>query len=312
MSLTCFKAYDIRGRLGTELDEGIAARIGRGFARALAAETVVLGRDVRPTSEALADAVAQALIDEGVEVLDLGLCGTEEVYAATGATGATGGICITASHNPMDYNGMKLVGAGAAPLDPQGALAEIKRLAEADAFGPAKPGGTRRDIAATARAAYVDRVLGFMDISAIRPLRIVVNAGHGAAGPTFDAWPRHLQHAMPGFNSSASTTPPTPAFPRVSPTPFCLKTGPPRPRRCARTGPISGSPGMAISTAVSSSITKAASWMANTWWACLPPPSSPDRREKPSSMTPAWYGTRRMSWPGRAGMPCRRAQGMPS
>ena len=97
MSLTCFKAYDIRGRLGVDLDEGIARRIGRGFARALDARRVVLGRDCRASSEALAQAVAQALMDAGAEVLDLGLCGTEEMYFATAHFGADGGICVTAS-----------------------------------------------------------------------------------------------------------------------------------------------------------------------------------------------------------------------
>lgn len=187
MSLTCFKAYDIRGRLGVDLDQAIAYRIGRGFARALGARKVVLGRDIRASSEALAGAVARALLDEGCTVLDLGLSGTEEMYLATTHFGADGGICVTASHNPMDYNGMKMVRAGSAPLDAATGLASIKALAEADDFGPARSGGVLRDIGPEARAAYVERVLSFVDIAALTPLRIVVNAGNGAAGPTFDA-----------------------------------------------------------------------------------------------------------------------------
>ncbi|WP_071794914.1 phosphomannomutase [Natronohydrobacter thiooxidans] len=187
MSLSCFKAYDIRGRLGIDLDGGIATRIGRGFARALGARRVVLGRDVRASSGELCDAVAEGLLAEGVEVLDLGLCGTEEVYAGTALMAADGGICVTASHNPMDWNGMKLVRAGAAPLDAASGLAQIRALAEADDFGPAREGGLRRDVADAARAGYVDRVLSFVDVSALRDLHILVNAGHGAAGPTFDA-----------------------------------------------------------------------------------------------------------------------------
>lgn len=187
MSLSCFKAYDIRGRLGIDLDSGIAFRIGRGFARELGARRVVLGRDVRASSLELADAVAEGLLAEGVEVLDLGLCGTEEVYAATALLGADGGICVTASHNPMDWNGMKLVRAGAAPLDAASGLAQIRALAEADDFGPARAGGVRRDVADQARAGYVARVLSFVDVSALRDLHILVNPGHGAAGPTFDA-----------------------------------------------------------------------------------------------------------------------------
>ena len=187
MVLTCFKAYDIRGRLGTDLDAGIAYRIGRGFARALGARRVVLGRDIRASSAELADAVARALMDEGAEVLDLGLAGTEEMYFATSHLGADGGIEVTASHNPMDYNGMKMVRAGSAPLDADTGLAAIRALAEADDFGPPRPGGSRRDVGAQARAAYVVRMMSFVDTRVLRPLKIVVNAGNGAAGPTFDA-----------------------------------------------------------------------------------------------------------------------------
>ncbi|WBU65310.1 phosphomannomutase [Paracoccus aerodenitrificans] len=186
-ALSCFKAYDIRGRLGENLDADIAFRIGRGFARALGAKRVVLGRDIRASSVELADAVADALIAEGVEVLDLGLCGTEEMYFATTHFDADGGIEVTASHNPMDYNGMKMVRAGSAPLDGATGLDAIRKLAEADDFRAALPGGSRRDVSFEARAAYVARVLEFVDVTALRPLKIVVNAGNGAAGPTFDA-----------------------------------------------------------------------------------------------------------------------------
>ena len=187
MSLTCFKTYDIRGRLGVDLDEGIAHRIGRGFARALGARRVVLGRDIRASSQALAGAVAEALVAEGCEVLDLGLSGTEEMYFATSHFGVDGGICVTASHNPMDYNGMKMVRAGSAPLDAATGFSSIRALAEADEFGPARPGGSVRDVAEEARAAYVQRVVSFVDVAALKPLTLLVNAGNGAAGPTFDA-----------------------------------------------------------------------------------------------------------------------------
>lgn len=182
--LTCFKAYDVRGRLGTDLDEGIAARIGQAFAQVLGARRVVLGRDCRASSAALADAVARGLIAAGAEVLDLGLCGTEEVYFATAHLEADGGIEVTASHNPMDYNGMKLVRAGSAPVEPA-VMAQIRALAESAAFAPAAP-GSRRDVSGI-RAAYVEKVLSFVDVAALRPLTILVNAGNGTAGPTFDA-----------------------------------------------------------------------------------------------------------------------------
>jgi phosphomannomutase len=185
--LTCFKAYDIRGRLSIDLDECIAYRIGAAFAVALNAKTVVLGRDVRASSEALAKSVAQGLIDQGCEVLYLGLSGTEEMYFATTHFGAYGGICVTASHNPMDYNGMKMVRAGSAPLDAASGLARIKELVEENAFATNATMGTIRNVAAEARSAYVGRICEFVDIAALKPLKILVNAGHGAAGPTFDA-----------------------------------------------------------------------------------------------------------------------------
>jgi phosphomannomutase len=188
-ALTCFKSYDIRGRLGAELNEGIAARIGRAFAQELGTRRVVLGRDCRASSASLALAVAAGLQEAGATVLDLGLCGTEEVYFATDHLGADGGIEVTASHNPMDYNGMKLVKAGAAPLEPA-LLARVKARAEAADFASAAPG---RSETVDCRADYVARVLSFVDLPALRPLKILVNAGNGAAGPTFDAIAAELQ-----------------------------------------------------------------------------------------------------------------------
>jgi phosphomannomutase len=193
MTLTCFKAYDIRGRLGIDLDEEIAYRIGRAFAQTLGTKAVVLGRDVRASSKSLADSVAQGLMDEGCEVMDLGLSGTEEMYFATTHFQADGGICVTASHNPMDYNGMKMVRAGSAPLDTATGLARIKELAEQNTFSTSHATGNITDIAKEAREAYVDRIVSFADISALKPLKILVNAGHGTAGPTFDAIVEHLE-----------------------------------------------------------------------------------------------------------------------
>ena len=184
--LSCFKAYDIRGRLGAELNEDIARSIARAFAEVLGAKRVVLGRDCRASSASLAAAAAEGLLAAGVEVHDLGLCGTEEMYFATTALAADGGIEVTASHNPMDYNGMKMVRRGSAPLDAASGLAAIKALAESAAFAPQVSGGRVVDAEAI-RADYVQRVLSFVDIAALRPLKIVVNAGNGAAGPTFDA-----------------------------------------------------------------------------------------------------------------------------
>ena len=115
-NLTCFKAYDIRGKLGEEINEDIAYRIGRATAQSQKAKTVVVGFDARATSPDLARALAKGICDAGADVLDIGLAGTEEVYAAVSEFGACAGIAVTASHNPIDYNGMKIVGRGSQPL----------------------------------------------------------------------------------------------------------------------------------------------------------------------------------------------------
>ena len=235
MTLSCFKAYDIRGRLGVDLDTGIAFRIGRGFARALGARRVVLGRDCRASSAELADQVALALMAEGAEVLDLGLSGTEEMYFATSHFEADGGICVTASHNPMDYNGMKMVRAGSAPLDAATGLARIRALAEADDFGPARTGHLR-DVAQEARAAYVARVLSFVDIAALRPLKILVNAGNGAAGPTFDAIANELEARGAPLSFIRMHHDPDGRFPHGIPNPLLPKNQPPTAERVRAAG----------------------------------------------------------------------------
>ncbi len=223
--LSCFKAYDIRGRLNVDLDAGIAYRIGRGFARALGAQRVVLGRDCRASSEELSSSVAAALIAEGAEVLDLGLCGTEEMYFATSHFQADGGICVTASHNPMDWNGMKMVRAGSAPLDAETGLSAIRALAEANQFGPARTGQIT-DISAEARHAYVARVLSFVDLAALKPLKILVNAGNGAAGPTFDAIAAELAaHGAPLTFTRMHHTPDG-SFPNGIPNPLLPENQP--------------------------------------------------------------------------------------
>jgi phosphomannomutase len=180
--LTCFKAYDIRGRLGEELNEGIAQRVGRAFVTALSARRVVVGRDCRASSAALLNACIDGLVAGGAEVIDLGLYGTEEMYFAVTHFEAVGGIELTASHNPMDYNGMKLVREGSAPLDTATGLEAIKALAAENDL----PGGLVTCVDG-ARAAYINRVLSLVDLSALRTMTILVNAGNGAVGPTFDS-----------------------------------------------------------------------------------------------------------------------------
>lgn len=185
--ITAFKAYDVRGKLGSELDEDIAYRIGRAFAQARDARSVVVGRDSRETSPALAEALIKGLTEGGADVLDIGLAGTEEVYGGTPHYNADGGIEVTASHNPIDYNGMKMVAAGSAPLDPATDLPPIVELAKSGNFAAPARVGSVRDVAVEARAAYAKAVVDFIDVAVLKPMTILVNAGNGTAGPTFDA-----------------------------------------------------------------------------------------------------------------------------
>ena len=185
--LTCFKAYDVRGELGVDFDTDIAYRIGRSIAQHFRAKKIVIGRDARKTSPELAAAVAHGINDCGADVLDLGLCGSEEMYWAVTEIGACAGIEVTASHNPINYNGIKIVKSGSRPLDGIKDFEKIKILAESAAWNDGPIRGTIEDVGVEARAKYVNKCLGFVDVTALKPLRIVVNCGNGAAGPTFDA-----------------------------------------------------------------------------------------------------------------------------
>lgn len=192
MNLTCFKAYDIRGKLGEELNADIVYRIGRAYASYLKPQTVVVGGDVRLTSNELKTAFANGLRDQGVNVLDIGMCGTEEIYFATSYLKIDGGCVVTASHNPIDYNGLKMVRAGSQPISGDTGLHEIKRLAEENNFPPvdfSKRGsyGEKNTL-----DAYIQHLLGYVDVSQLKPLKIVVNAGNGAAGHVIDAIEKYL------------------------------------------------------------------------------------------------------------------------
>lgn len=241
-SLTCFKAYDIRGKLGEELNEDIAYRIGRAYAQHLGAKRVVVGGDVRLTSATLKQALANGLMDGGADVIDIGMVGTEEIYFAAFHLDVDGGIEVTASHNPMDYNGMKLVARGAVPISGDTGLKAIQTLAEANQFAPVGrtevrqqsslplPPGEAWSVLSLTRegggalglpkrgtltqssilAPYVDHLLTYIESSAIKPnnplgrhsglrrndgsnelsvikpLKLVVNSGNGAAGHVID------------------------------------------------------------------------------------------------------------------------------
>ncbi|WP_284676534.1 phosphomannomutase CpsG [Vibrio sinus] len=185
--LSCFKAYDIRGRLGDELNEDIAYRIGRAFGEFSQPKTVVVGGDVRLTSESLKLALARGLQDAGTDVLDIGMSGTEEIYFATFYLGVDGGIEVTASHNPMDYNGMKLVREGAKPISGDTGLRDIQRLAEQNQFAPVDSNkrGVYKKISIL--EAYTDHLMGYIKSENFKPMKLVINSGNGAAGHVIDA-----------------------------------------------------------------------------------------------------------------------------
>ena len=195
-----FKAYDIRGELGVNLDEDIAYRIGRAFAQILyqryhAASdqesdlaalkpAIIIGSDIRHSSEQLKQATLKGMLDAGVDVIDLGMSGTEEVYFATSHYQALGGIEVTASHNPINYNGLKLVKEHSKPISGDDGLAEIQALAESGQFTTENQSGTLQLL--TDKSAYINHVMTFIDTEKLKPLKLVINSGNGSAGPVVD------------------------------------------------------------------------------------------------------------------------------
>lgn len=182
--LRCFKAYDVRGRVPEDLDETLAYRIGRAYARVVRPQRVAIGHDIRLSSPTLAKALANGLLDAGVDVLDLGMCGTEEIYFAAFDLEVDGGIIVTASHNPANYNGMKFVRKGAIPVSGDSGLDEIERLAAAGEFAPPDQKGAIT--AVDNRSAYIGHLLRYVDPGVLQPLKLVVNAGNGCAGQVID------------------------------------------------------------------------------------------------------------------------------
>ena len=183
-TLACFKAYDIRGRIPTELNRELVATIARAYAAWLAPKSVAVGYDIRLSSPEFAAAVCAGLTDAGVNVVDIGLCGTEEVYFATFHLKLDGGVMVTASHNPADYNGLKLVREQAKPVSADTGLHEIEKLTLAGEFPTAARKGTveRVDL----RSAFVKHLLSSVDVGSLAPLKVVVNAGNGGAGGVID------------------------------------------------------------------------------------------------------------------------------
>ncbi|MEM7284361.1 MAG: phosphomannomutase [Pseudomonadota bacterium] len=190
MQINCFKAYDVRGRMPDELNEDIVYRIGRGYAQFLQPSNVVVGWDIRLSSPAMSQALIKGLTESGVNVTDIGLCGTEEVYFATFSQGFDGGIMITASHNPKDYNGIKFVREDSKPISGDTGLQDIRRFAESGDFETsANPGAVRN---ASFRDEFVQHLLGYVNVDALKPLKLVVNAGNGGGGVVIDALEKHL------------------------------------------------------------------------------------------------------------------------
>jgi len=211
--ISCFKAYDLRGRIPGELNDDVAYRVARGVAQFLSPQRIVVGRDIRLSSEALADAVCKGLTDSGVDVYDIGVCGTEGVYFATFDGGYDGGIMITASHNPPDYNGMKFVREGSKPISGDNGLQEIRALAERAQFPAPKRTGVRRKI--DVMQSYVAHLLSYIDLAKLKPLKIVVNAGNGGAGLIVD----QLEARLP-FNFIKVHHEPDGRFPNGIPNPM--------------------------------------------------------------------------------------------
>jgi phosphomannomutase len=183
--LTCFKTYDVRGRVGFDLTEEISYRIGRAFAQHLKARRIAIGSDVRLSSPSLKAALIDGILDAGSDAIDIGLAGTEEVYFASFHWDIDGAVEITASHNPADYNGMKFVGAAGRPIGIDDEFAAIKQLATEAKFIQASPRGKLSSKSII--EPYVEHLIGCIDLALLAPMKILVDAGNGAAGHVIDA-----------------------------------------------------------------------------------------------------------------------------
>ncbi len=217
--LTCFKAYDIRGKLGEELNDNIAYRIGRAYGVFLGeGKTVVVGGDVRLTSKSLKLALANGLMDAGVDVIDLGVTGTEEVYFATFHLGVDGGVEVTASHNPMNYNGMKLVRESSRPISGDTGLVDIQRVAEVNEYPPVARRGVLTQ--QSCLTDYVQHLLGYVDLQNFKPVKLVVNAGNGAAGHVVNALEAEFQRLQAPVTFIKIHNEPDGTFPHGIPNPL--------------------------------------------------------------------------------------------
>ena len=222
MELTkkAFKAYDVRGVVPTEVNAEMAYRVGRVFAAMFAAEKVVVGHDIRLSGRELVDALTEGLRHGGSDVIDIGQCGTEMIYFATAHLDADGGIMVTASHNPAEYNGMKLVRRGARPISADTGLLEIadmvadsKDFPHVKVLGKTEGAVRRYDI----MPEYIEHLLGYIDIKALKPLKIVANPGNGGAGPVLNELAKYLPFEFIKINETPDGT-----FPNGVPNPLLV------------------------------------------------------------------------------------------
>jgi phosphomannomutase len=216
INIDCFKAYDVRGRIPDQLNPDVAYRIGNATAEYLDAKKLVLGRDIRLSSAELSQAVADGISDAGAEVLDIGLGGTEMVYFATAHLGADGGIVVTASHNPADYNGLKIVREEARPISGDTGLADIRALAEGDRRKIAGSRGPQTPVSVF--DAYIEHLLSYIDTASLKPLKLVVNPGNGGAGIAMDGLEGKLPFELVKVNYAPDGT-----FPNGIPNPMILE-----------------------------------------------------------------------------------------
>ena len=220
--LSCFKAYDIRGEINVEINEEIAFRIGYATAKKLKAKKVVVGYDARESSPKFSNSVIEGIQAYGADVLSLGLAGTEEVYCAVAKFGADAGIEITASHNPINYNGMKIVKSGSQPLSIE-EFASIKLLAEKNNLKKIKHRRQVRNFRTTAKAVYIDKIVSFISLKNLKPLKIVLNSGNGAAGVVVDELEQYLKNKDVDTQFIKIHHEPDPSFPHGIPNPLLEK-----------------------------------------------------------------------------------------
>jgi len=216
ISIDCFKAYDIRGQIPNQLNPDVAYRIGNATAKFLDAKKIVLGRDIRLSSAELSMAVGSGIRDAGVEVMDIGLAGTEMVYFATDYLEADGGIMVTASHNPADYNGLKIVREKARPVSADTGLQDIRKLAESDARKLAEKKGLHAPV--NIFAPYIEHLLTYVDTDTLRSLKLVVNPGNGGAAIAMDGLAPKLPFELIKVNYEPDGT-----FPNGIPNPMLLE-----------------------------------------------------------------------------------------